>query len=288
MTTSSQGTVQILADSTSDIPREDAQSAGITIVPAYVFFGEEQFHDGVDIGGAEFYRRLEQKTVVPKTAQPSPQDFADAFTNLIPNGPVLALTVTSKLSGTYNSALLGRDMVLENNPDAVIEVVDTLLVAMGLGQLVLGAARRAQEGMAIEELAAWTRDRASRTQMYIAVDTLEYLARGGRIGKAQSFLGGLLSIKPVLEFREGELHPLERVRSRAKAHGVLETHLYGGNAAEDVAFGTTTDHERAAELAERAKSQLQLDDIPVYSIGAAVGTYAGPGCIGVSFVVDGS
>ena len=288
MTSAPQGTVQILADSTSDIPQEDAQRAGITIVPAYVFFGEEQFHDGVNIGGAEFYRRLEEKTVVPKTAQPSPQDFADAFARLVPNGPVLALTVTSKLSGTYNSALLGRDMVLQDNPDAVIEVVDTLLVAMGLGELVKGAAERARQGMALEELAAWARDRASRTRMYIAVDTLEYLARGGRIGKAQRFLGGLLSVKPVLEFREGELHPLERVRSRAKAHGLLESQLYAVEAAEDVAFGTTTDHERAGELAERAKSHLQLDDIPVYSIGAAVGTYAGPGCIGVAFVVGGS
>ena len=139
MTTPSQGTVQIVADSTSDIPQEDAQSAGITIVPAYVFFGEEQFHDGVDIGGAEFYRRLEQKTVVPKTAQPSPQDFADAFTSLVPNGPVLALTVTSKLSGTYNSALLGRDMVLENNPDAVIEVVDTLPRCNGAWSIGIGS-----------------------------------------------------------------------------------------------------------------------------------------------------
>ena len=143
----------MVTDSTSDIRQEDAERAGITVVPAYVFFGEEQFRDGVSISGAEFYRRLEQRAVVPKTAQPSPQDFADAFSALAPNGPVLALTVSSKMSGTYNSALIGRDMTLKDHPDAVIEVVDSLLVAMGLGILAQAAAEKARGGANIEEIA---------------------------------------------------------------------------------------------------------------------------------------
>ncbi len=284
MTSASQGTVQIVTDSTSDIKQEDAGRAGITIVPAYVFFGEEQFRDGVTIGSGEFYRRLQQRGAFPKTAQPSPQDFADVFSALAPNGPVLALTCSSKLSGTYNSALIGRDMALKDHPDTTIEVVDTLLVAMGLGVLAQGAAQRAQDGMGIEELAEWARDTAGRTRIYFAVDTLEYLARGGRIGKAQRFLGGLLSVKPVLEFRDGEVHPLERVRSRAKAHALLESLALQSEDAEQLAYASTTDHERAREMADRAKERLSLDDVPVYTIGAAVGTYAGPGCIGVAIV----
>ena len=284
MTSASQGTVQIVTDSTSDIKQEDAERAGITIVPAYVFFGEEQFRDGVTIGSSEFYRRLQQRGVTPKTAQPSPQDFADAFSALAPNGPVLALTVSSKMSGTYNSALIGRDMALKDHPDAVIEVVDSLLVAMGLGVLAQGAAQRARDGMGIEELATWARDTASRTRIYFAVDTLEYLARGGRIGKAQRFLGGLLSVKPVLEFRDGEVHPLERVRSRAKAHALLESLAQKSGNPEQLAYATTTDHDRAREMADRAMERLNLDDVPVYTIGAAVGTYAGPGCVGVAIV----
>ena len=152
MTTASQGNVQVVTDSTSDIRQEDAERAGITIVPAYVFFGEEQFRDGVTISGAEFYRRLEQRSVVPKTAQPSPQDFADAFSKLAATGPVLVLTVSSKMSGTYNSALIGRDMALKDHPDGVIEVVDSLLVAMGLGILAQAAAEKARGGATIEEL----------------------------------------------------------------------------------------------------------------------------------------
>ncbi len=284
MTSASQGTVQIVTDSTSDIKQEDAERAGITIVPAYVFFGEEQFRDGVTIGSSEFYRRLQQRGVTPKTAQPSPQDFADAFSALAPNGPVLALTVSSKMSGTYNSALIGRDMALKDHPDSTIEVVDSLLVAMGLGVLAQGAAQRARDGMGIEELAAWARDTASRTRIYFAVDTLEYLARGGRIGKAQRFLGGLLSVKPVLEFRDGEVHPLERVRSRAKAHALLESLAQKSGNPEQLAYATTTDHDRAREMADRAMERLNLDDVPVYTIGAAVGTYAGPGCVGVAIV----
>ena len=284
MTSASQGTVQIVTDSTSDIKQEDAERAGITIVPAYVFFGEEQFRDGVTIGSSEFYRRLQQRGVTPKTAQPSPQDFADAFSALAPNGPVLALTVSSKMSGTYNSALIGRDMALKDHPDAVIEVVDSLLVAMGLGVLAQGAAQRARDEMGIEELATWARDTASRTRIYFAVDTLEYLARGGRIGKAQRFLGGLLSVKPVLEFRDGEVHPLERVRSRAKAHALLESLAQKSGNPEQLAYATTTDHDRAREMADRAMEHLNLDDVPVYTIGAAVGTYAGPGCVGVAIV----
>ncbi len=284
MTSASQSTVQIVTDSTSDIGQEDAERAGITIVPAYVFFGEEQFRDGVTIRSGEFYDRLQQGRTFPKTAQPSPQDFADAFSALAPNGPVLALTCSSKLSGTYNSALIGRDMTLKDHPDAVIEVVDSLLVAMGLGVLAQGAVQRAQDGMGIEELAEWARDTASRTRIYFAVDTLEYLARGGRIGKAQRFLGGLLSVKPVLEFRDGEVHPLERVRSRAKAHARLESLALESGDLEQLAYASTTDHDRAQEMAGRAKERLSLDDVPVYTIGAAVGTYAGPGCIGVAIV----
>ena len=116
------------------------------------------------------------------------------------------------------------------------------------------------------------------------MDTLEYLARGGRIGKAQRFLGGLLSVRPVLEFRDGEVHPLERVRSRAKAHALLEAYALGSGKPERLAYATTTDHERAREMAERARSRLELDEVPVFTIGAAVGTYAGPGCVGVAFV----
>ena len=284
VTSASQGTVQIVTDSTSDIKQEDAERAGITIVPAYVFFGEEQFRDGVTIGGGEFYRRLQQKGAFPKTAQPSPQDFADAFSALAPNGPVLALTCSSKMSGTYNSALIGRDMTLKDHPDAVIEVVDSLLVAMGLGVLTQGAAQKARDGMGIEELAEWARDTAGRTRIYFAVDTLEYLARGGRIGKAQRFLGGLLSVKPVLEFRDGEVHPLERVRSRAKAHALLESLALKSGTPEQIAYASTTDHDRALEMADRAKERLSLDDVPVFTIGAAVGTYAGPGCVGVAIV----
>ena len=277
--------VQVVTDSTSDITPDDAQRLGMSIVAAHVFFGEDHYRDGVTITPADFYQRLTSSSVMPRTSQPSPQDFADVIGPLAKNGPVLVLNVSSKMSGTHNSALLARDIVLGEQPDAVIEIVDTLSVAMGLGDLAQRAAARAAEGMGLEELAAWARDTASRTRLYFAVDTLEYLARGGRIGQAQRFLGGLLSVKPVLEFRDGEVHPLERVRSRQKAHARLEALVYESGAPERVAFASTTDHARASEMAERASERLGLEDIPVYTIGAAVGTYAGPGCIGVAFVL---
>ncbi len=279
------GQVQVVTDSTSDIAPDDAQRLGVSIVAVHIFFGDDHYRDGVNITPAKFYQRLISSNVMPRTSQPSPQDFAEVIGPLAKNGPVLGLTISSKMSGTYNSALLARDIVLGEQPDAVIEIVDTLSVAIGLGDLAQRAAARASEGIGLEELAAWARDTASRTRLYFAVDTLEYLARGGRIGRAQRFLGGLLSVKPVLEFRDGEVHPLERVRSRQKAHARLEALVYESGAPERVAFASTTDHARAREMAERASERLGLEDIPVYTIGAAVGTYAGPGCIGVAFVL---
>ena len=278
------GRVQVVTDSASDITQEDAQQAGISLVAAHVFFGDDHYLDGVTITPADFYQRLTSSSGMPRTSQASPQDFADVIGPLAKNGPVLVLNVSSKMSGTHNSALLARDIVLGEQPDAVIEVVDTLSAAMGLGDLAHRAAARAAEGMGLEELAAWARDTASRTRLYFAVDTLEYLARGGRIGSAQRFLGGLLSVKPVLEFRDGEVHPLERVRSRQKAHARLEALVYESGTPERVAFASTTDHARANEMAKRASDRLGLEDIPVYTIGAAVGTYAGPGCIGVAII----
>lgn len=275
--------LRIVTDSTADLPPEMVLALGITVVPLTVQFGEEVYRDGVDIGVTEFYRRLLEGPVLPRTSQPAPGDFAAAYRAAAAEGDVLSLHVSSKLSGTYNAALLGRQEVVSERPyaGARIEVIDTLQVSMALGLLAMEAARQAQAGASLEEAAAWVRAAVPRTRILFLVDTLEYLAKGGRIGRAQAFLGGLLSVKPLLEVRDGEVHPLERARTRPRALERLTGLALAEAPAERAIVAGSTDLESAAALAERLRAGLGLDAVPVFQIGAVIGTYAGPGCVGV-------
>ena len=285
-TTPTPGTVQIVTDSTSDLPPETARDLGITVVPLYIFFGEESYRDNVDITPDAFYARLTTEKVFPRTSQPTPADFTTVYREAVQRGPVLSLHVSSKVSGTHNSALLARDEVLRETPDAQIEVVDTFLVAMGLGNLVTGAAQRVSEGASLAEATSWARSVADRTRIIFGLDTLEYLVRGGRIGRAQGFIGSLLNVKPLLEIRDGEVHPLERVRTKKRAmERLLQNVLDLGDRVESVVVATSTDIPAATAVADRLREALGQAEVPVFRIGPVVGTYAGPGCVGISVVV---
>lgn len=283
---STPGTLQIVTDSLSDIPAETVQSLGITVVPLYVVFGEETFRDKVDISPDEFYGRLTDSKVFPRTSQPSPADFVAVYREAIQRGPVLSLHGSSKVSGTYNSATIARTEILNETPDAQIEVVDTQLVAMGQGNLVTEVAQRVQEGASSEEAASLARTMSVQTQTIFVLDTLEYLVRGGRIGRAQGFIGGLLNVKPLLQIRDGEVHPLERVRTKRRAiERLLQIALAQRGNVESAVVATSTDLETAQTVSERLKEGLELPDVPVFRIGPVVGTYSGPGCVGIALVV---
>ena len=268
--------VKIVTDSTSDIPPELAAELGVTVVPLTVFFGDEEFKDGIDITRDEFMTRLTTGGVFPHTSQPSVGDFLEVYKALTDAGhEVVSIHISGKLSGTLNSA---RGAVQEL-PDAGIVLVDTKLASLALTLVVRAAAVAANGGATVEEVARIAEETASKIDLFFMLDTLEYLSKGGRIGKAQALIGGLLSIKPVLKLVDGELHPHEKVRTRAKARERMKEIAAQGAPYEEIALI----HELAAEDVQAFEYFLRpFSNAPllVGRIGSVIGTHTGPSVIG--------
>jgi DegV family protein with EDD domain len=188
---------------------------GITVLPTYLLFGTQSYRDGVDISTDEFYQRLLHEPVYPTTSQPTPQDFLMAFEKLSAKADgIICIHISSKLSGTLNSAEQARKSTTVATP---IEIIDSQSVSMGLGLLVIAAARMAKAGKGMAEITEAVRRMVPQCRLFILFDTLEYLAKGGRIGKVKSLLGSILNVKPMVMVRDGELVPSGQVRSHARA-----------------------------------------------------------------------
>ena len=207
-------TVKVITDSTADLPPALAEELGITVVPLNVHFGTEVYRDGVEITADEFYRRLVTASRLPTTSQPTPGDFLSAYDEMgQTTDEILSVHISAKLSGTMNSATQALE---EYGGACRIEIIDSLQGSMGLGMLAIAAAEAARRGDSLDDVVTETRATIPKVGFIGLLDTLEYLEKGGRIGKAQAFMGSLLRIKPLLTIRDGEAHPLERARTRAK------------------------------------------------------------------------
>jgi DegV family protein with EDD domain len=276
--------VRILTDSTCDIPLEQAKALGITIVPLTVFFGEDAYLDGIELDNAGFYRMLQTSKLTPRTSQPTPAAFQEAYTRLINEGAdsILSVHVSSKLSGTYQSACNGRDALPDEMKKIPIEMVDSEIVSLGLGVPVMHAAEEAQQGLALAEIKARLLDRIARLKIMFVLDTLEYLKRGGRIGGARALLGNILSVKPILSFKNGVIVPLEQPRTRGKAYGRIAQLVSEMGEVEEMAV-IESDEEVGQQLVRSLKSIYQ-GEIPTYKLGAVLGAYAGPGTAGVMVI----
>jgi DegV family protein with EDD domain len=269
-------TVQVLVDSTADIPQERARELGITIVPLTVLFGDESFLDGVELDGPAFYRRLVASQQVPTTSTPSPGLFEEAYRNLIGKGAtgILALHIGSGLSGTFSASRAAAEAVSADTK-VPIEVLDSRSVSGGFGLPAEIVATEAQKGASLEQIKAHAESLIARVRVIAVLDTLEYLKRGGRIGGAQAMLGTLLNVKPLLEVRDSRVVPLERVRTRSKALeriGQLVMQLGRiealGIAKSDDAIGQ--------DLLATARTFWD-GPVEMFSLGPVVGTHAGPG-----------
>ena len=273
--------VRIVTDSTADLPSKLAEELGITVVPLNVHFGTESYEDRVTITEEEFYQRLLQGPIFPTSSQPSAGAFAETYQRLAPQSSgIVSIHVSSLLSGTINSALVGRDSAGVGCP---IEIVDTSSVSMGEGLTVLAAARAAQSGASFEEVVEVARRTLARVQTRAVFDTLEYLRRGGRAGRAQVFLGTLLGVKPIVKI-EGEVHPIERVRTRGKAHERLRDFVQSAGRLEEGAVLYSTDRDEAEAFGERIASLFPSGQLHLARLGPVVGTYAGPGLLGVAIL----
>jgi len=273
-------TIKIITDSLSDLTSDMAEELGITVVPVYVRFGEEVYRDRVEMTTEEFYHRLVQGTVLPTTTQPPPGDFLDVYKKLAKEADeILVVTLSSKLSGTYQSALQAKSMM---DDKCRIEVIDSQLVIMGLGLVVVAAAKAARSGASLDELVNLVNTAMTRSHSVMFLDTLKYLAKGGRIGKAQSFLGSMLSVKPILTVKDGEVHPLTRVRSRVAGTEYLYNFVAGFPRIEGLAVEHATTQDEADKLSERLGSLFPKEQIYKSTVSPVIGTYVGPQVLSVS------
>jgi DegV family protein with EDD domain len=276
--------VKIITDSTADIPSELAHELEITVVPMYVRFGEKTYRDGVDIQLDEFYDKLVNSNIHPSTSQPSPADFAKVYTEACKdNNDILSIHVSSKLSGTYNSALQGREL---SQVKCNINVIDSESVTMAFGMTALLAARMAKAGDNLQKITASVKQAITNTHLMGTFDTLKYLVIGGRIGKAKALLGSVLNVKPVLVMREGELHPVSNVRTQAKGIEKLVDFVKESLPIQEMTVIHTTTPDTANSLKNRLLSVVDGKLLHVARLGPAVGVYGGPGLIAIAFIND--
>ncbi|GGN95941.1 DegV family protein [Saccharibacillus kuerlensis] len=273
----------IVTDSTADIPEEMIERLGIHVVPLKVMFGDEALLDGIDIKAPEFYRRLVAAGKLPTTSQPSPADFTAVYQRILeeyPGAPIISIHISTGMSGTFQSAALGKSML--ENETAEITMIDSRSASYGFGLMVVRAAEMAQSGSTPQEIEAEVERLKSVRSLYFLVDTLEYLQKGGRIGRAAAVLGTLLNIKPILSIdKEGVIYAVEKARGRKKALArVVELFKQelGSAGKVDVAIGHTADPATADEILALLRQHFEVGDVVYSHIGSVVGTHVGPGC----------
>ncbi len=278
-------TVRIVSDSTADIPPDQARAAGITIVPLTVFFGDEAYLDGIELDNAGFYRKLQLSKELPRTSQPSPAAFQEAYIRLINEGAdaILSIHLSAKLSGTYQSACTARDTLPDTVKKIPIEIVDSQSISVGMSRAIMRAAQEAREGLSLPEIKAHVLDELARTRILAVLDTLEYVKRGGRIGGARAFLGNALSVKPIISLKDGEVVPVEQPRTRSKAYARVAQLLQEMGMVEHVSIAESSD-EVGQQLAEVVKT-VYSGELPILRLGAVLGTHTGPGTAAIAAVI---
>ncbi len=272
--------VRVVTDSTADLPSEIVEDLGITVVPANVRFGNEAYKDGVDLTADEFFDKLLNGPDFPTTSQPSIGEFRDAYTQAAADADgIVSVHVSGKLSGTMNSARQGAQQAALDCP---IEILDTQQASMGSGLVAIEAARAAQRGAAVEEVAAIAASAIRRSQCFALLDTLEYLVKGGRLGKARGMIGSLLRIKPLIILQDGEVHDLAKERTRGKAMARLRRTAEQFAPLETAAVMYSTNADEAVQLAESLGSLVEGSATPITArFGPALGTYVGPNSLGI-------
>jgi fatty acid kinase fatty acid binding subunit len=276
----------IVLDSTSDYPDAPAQFPNMRFVPLYVRFGDETYRDYVELGPAEFYEKLRTSPVTPSTAQPTPQDFVNAYEELAAYERVYSLHVSAKVSGTFQSAELAAQEVGGDK----VRVVDTMSASLAIAMLSHAIQRRLARGTTDEEIAALVDRFHANCDVVFTVDTLEYLQRGGRIGRAQALAGSLLNLRPILSIEDGVVDAVGRVRGRQKALAEFERRFVAATS-DGPGLRVAIAHADAAdwvgtlsELVWRVRPTAEIEFTS--TLGAVVGTHAGPGAVGFFWFQD--
>ena len=276
--------VKIVTDSVSDIPPRVAAELGISVIPVLVCFGEEVFRDGVDLTTEQFYEKLVKSEVLPTTAVPSLDIFARTFAKLAEEtDEILAIMLSSKLSGVYNAALQSAGLMESN---CRVEVLDSGSAVMAQGFIVIKAAQAAQAGASLDEVVEVVNKNIPRAEMRASLATLEFLQRGGRIGKAQAFLGSMLKINPIVTLKDGVVEPVSRVHSRAKAIDALYNYVASFKYVEELAVEDAACPEDGDLLVERLGAIFPKERIYRSGTTPVIGAHTGPGLLLVAVLGD--
>lgn len=273
--------VRIVTDSACDLPEAACSELGVDVVPLTIRFGEREYVDRVELSTEAFWREVQAASVLPETAAPSVGAFEETFRRLGDDGAdgIVCINLSGRLSATMQSAQVAAKALDGEIP---IEVVDSESASMGIGNLVMYAARRAQSGASVDEIVGELEDRRSRQKVFASLDTLDFLRKGGRIGGAQAMLGSMLSIKPVIEVRDGVVEPAAKVRTRSKALRYLIDQIPDGKVeAISVLHAMAPDLDDFLAMME---PKVPDAEVVVGTIGPVVGVHTGPRVIGIAFV----
>lgn len=270
---------KIVTDSTADLPSELAKKLGITVVPLNVQFGEDTFLDGIDMHPDEFFQRLATEKQLPTTSQPSPGKFIEAYKPLVDAGhDIISIHVSDKLSGTLNSARQAK----EQFKNARIELIDSEQVTLSLGLIVLAASAEVKKGAKFDAVIEEAKNAAAKVKVLGLLDTIEYLKKGGRIGKVKGFVGSILKVRPIITAVDGLVHSATSVRSRSAGLQYMLTiaEEHAPLARAGVLYSTTP--EEAEELVEKIRPLVSDGEVVLTRVGPVIGTHAGPGVIGLA------
>jgi DegV family protein with EDD domain len=278
--------VAIVTDSTGCIPDTLIEPYQVTVAPQVLIWDDQVFEDGVDIQPTEFYQRLSKADVMPSSSQVTPIKFEEIFRDLLAQDyEILAVLISEKLSGTISSANQAKQTIGDNAP---IEIMDSYTTAMAMGFQVLEAAKAADEGADLAECMAIIEDARTRCGVYLTVETLEFLHRGGRIGGASRFLGTALNIKPIMKVEDGKIAAVERVRTRRKALARLLDLVAEdvGDAPVSLSSLNANAVEDAQNLLNEAKDRFEVVQTNISNVSPVIGTHVGPGTVGIVYMKE--
>jgi len=275
--------IVVVTDSAAYIPEKALGDLNIPVIPLWLIWDNERFRDGVDMDPPTFYRRLRKSKTFPTSSQPSAGEFVDFFRQVAADADaIVSVLASSKMSGTVSSAQAAQAQL----PELTIRVVDSLSISMGMGFVALAAARAAAAGKSLDGVVAAAEEMRDGVHFLFAVDTLEYLHRGGRIGGAKRLLGTALKIKPLLHFEDGRIEALVQVRTKRKAIArmleVAEERL-GGKRMAEVAVPDIDNPDEGDAVAEQVKERFGVSTVYRSTVSPVVGTHAGPGTVGLAF-----
>ncbi|MBC8536034.1 DegV family protein [Feifania hominis] len=274
--------IQIITDSTCDLSPEQAAALGVTVVPLRVRFGEREYIDGVELTKAQFYQLLSESRELPTTSQINPDAFEALFRQVVERGDeVLGVFLSGELSGTFQSAVIARELVGAQH----IHLVDSGSVTLGLALLLEQAAHLRDEGQSAKQIAVRLEELRGRLSLYAMVDTLKYLKMGGRLSGGAAAIGGLLGIKPIVTALDGKIEAVAKARGKAAALAWIAEKVAGEkmDPALGISFAHSCNPELMHELRDRIEQVCELPSSFAVEIGSVVGTHAGPGCVGIAY-----